>query len=108
MALKYFAYIYLAPGFNAETNTSESESGSRSDLTICRFKAVGLDFKDKARVTEVAVQLVKEGVQLIELCGGFGPLWIAKVTEAIGGAVPVGSVAYGPEARKPILDLLSS
>jgi len=104
MALKYFAYIYLAPGFSPADNTSESISGP---CLCCRFKAVGLDFKDKARVTKVAVQLVKEGVQLIELCGGFGPLWIAKVTDAIRGAVPVGSVAYGPEARKPMLDLLS-
>lgn len=101
MALKYFAYIYLAPGFDPASNISESQSSA------CRFKAVGLDFKDKARVVEVASQLVKEGVQLIELCGGFGPLWIAKVTEAINGAVPVGSVAYGPEARKPMLEILS-
>jgi len=101
MALKYFAYIYLGPGFDSTKNVSESCSES------CRFKAVGMDFKDKEKVIEIAVQLVNEGVQMIELCGGFGPLWIAKVTEAINGVVPVGSVAYGPEARKPILDIIS-
>jgi len=42
--------------------------------------------------------LVADGVQLIELCGGFGPIWTAKLIEAIDDAVPVGSVAYGPEA----------
>jgi len=37
-------------------------------------------------------------VQLIELCGGFGPIWTAKVIEELDGAIPVGSVGYGPEA----------
>ncbi|WP_433716498.1 DUF6506 family protein [Nocardia sp. CA-084685] len=32
------------------------------------------------------------------MCGAFGPLWTARVIEAIGGAVPVGAVAYGAEA----------
>ena len=46
----------------------------------------------------VARQMVADGVQLIELCGGFGPLWTAKIIEAIDRAVPVGAVGYGPES----------
>ncbi|MFF0738855.1 DUF6506 family protein [Streptomyces sp. NPDC004111] len=37
-------------------------------------------------------------MQLIELCEGFGPVWAGRVIEAIDGAVPVGTVGYGPEA----------
>ena len=40
---------------------------------------------------------MSEGVQLIELCGGFGPAWTGRIQEAISHRVPVGSVAYGPE-----------
>ncbi len=47
---------------------------------------------------EAAKQMVKEGVQLIELCGGFSPVWAGKIIEAIEYAVPVGVVAYGPES----------
>ena len=102
MALRYWAYIYLSPGFSEKAHALETSS------TDCRFRAIGLDFKDKEKVLDISKELVKDGVQLIELCGGFGPLWIAKVTEAVQGAVPVGSVAYGPEARKPMLDILSA
>lgn len=100
MALKYYAFIYLSPGFSPEKNTVSTETEN------CRFKAVGLDFSEKARVVDVAKQLVSEGVQLIELCGGFGPTWIVKINEAINHAVPVGGVYYGPEARRPLLELL--
>jgi len=30
---------------------------------------------------------------MIELCGGFRPIWIAKVSEAVNNVVPVGSVS---------------
>lgn len=102
MALRNWAYIYLSPGFDPVENLVETRSEQ------CRFRAIGLDLSEKEKVIEISKQLVQDGVQLIELCGGFGPLWIAKVTEAINGVVPVGSVAYGPEARRPMLELLSA
>ncbi|MGI5167733.1 DUF6506 family protein [Spirillospora sp. CA-253888] len=101
MALRKWAYIYLSPGFDPERNRTTTSSAT------CEFTAIGLDFADKARVVEIAEGLVADGVQMIELCGGFGPIWIAKVSEAIDSAVPVGGVAYGPEARRPMLDLLA-
>jgi len=102
MALRKWAYIFLSPGFNKEEHKATLSSST------CQFVTVGIDFKDKEQVVDIARQLVADGVQMIELCGGFGPLWIARVSEAINGAVPVGSTAYGPEARQPMLDLLSA
>ena len=101
MALRHWAYIFISPGFDSKEHVTELTSKE------CRFKTVGIDIKNKEQVVEVAKKLVAEGVQLIELCGGFGPIWIAKVIEATGGKVPVGGVAYGPEARKPLLEILS-
>jgi len=101
MALHNWAYIYLSPGFSPEKNTITTRNQH------CKFTAIGIDFNDKDHVIPIAKQLVKDGVQMIELCGGFGPIWIAKVSEAVDNAVPVGSVAYGPEARQPMLDLLA-
>lgn len=96
-----YAYIFLGPGLNAKKDRAEIKT---PDFT---FKTVGIAFQDKEQVIEVAKQLVAEGAQMIELCGGFGPIWVAKVSAAINNKVPVGSVAYGPEARKPLVDLLS-
>lgn len=45
-----------------------------------------------------AKEMIAEGIQLIELCGGFSPVWAGKIIEAIDYAVPVGVVAYGPES----------
>src|SRR5690606_27132338 len=49
---------------------------------------------EQAAVVQVAMDLVREGVQFIELCGGFEPVWAGKVVEATGGSVPVGCVGY--------------
>ena len=46
----------------------------------------------------IARRLVDEGVELIELCGGFGASGTAAVIEAVSHRVPVGAVSYGVEA----------
>jgi hypothetical protein len=42
----------------------------------------------------VATQLIAEGVELIELCGGFPMAVAASVAEAVAGRVPVGHVSF--------------
>ena len=100
MSLKFWAYIFLSPGFDSREQTL-----LKSDQT--KVKVIGIDMKKKEEVIQVAKELVADGVQMIELCGGFGPIWVAKILEEIQHAVPVGSVMYGPEARKPMLEILS-
>jgi hypothetical protein len=101
MKFNNFIYIFLGPGLNPQTDRAIIKNDQVT------FTTVGIDFQHKDLVIDVAKEAIINGAQMIELCGGFGPLWIAKVNEAIHGKVPVGSVAYGPEARKPLLDLLS-
>lgn len=100
MKLNHFAYIFLGAQLDPKQH--------RMDMVLpqATFTTIGIDFNHKEQVVAIALELVSEGVQVIELCGGFGPLWIAKVAEATEHKIPVGSVAYGPEARQPMLDLL--
>jgi hypothetical protein len=101
MKFNNFAYIFLGPNLDPKQHRSEIKTDK---LT---FTTIGIDVNHKELVIDIAKELIAGGAQMIELCGGFGPLWIAKIHEATNGQIPVGSVAYGPEARKPLLDLLS-
>lgn len=62
------------------------------------FEMIAVGVGEPEQAVAVARQMVDDGVQLIELCGGFGPYWTAKVLDAIQHRVPVGSVSYGPES----------
>lgn len=101
MKFNNYIYIFLGPDMDPAVHRAVIKNDKVT------FTTVGIAFDKKEQVIDVAKEAIANGAQMIELCGGFGPLWIAKVTEAINGQVPVGSVAYGPEARKPLLDLLS-
>lgn len=90
MALTKFGFIVTGSGFDPEKDTSVMETPS------FRMTTIGVATADQGPAA--AKRLVADGVQLIELCGGFGPIWTARVIEAIEDAVPVGSVGYGPEA----------
>ena len=50
----------------------------------------------------VAIELVDQGVELIELDGGFGSLWAARIFEAIGGRAAVGCVSFGIESMEAV------
>jgi hypothetical protein len=90
MALDHFGFIFTGRGLEAGRDRVVMERDG--------FRAVIVGMSSPEGVEQVAVDLVAEGVQLIELCGGFGSVWTARVLEATGGKVPVGSVGYGPES----------
>ncbi len=100
MKFNSFAFIFLSPGFSPEENTVSTQKDNY------RFKAVGIDMANKAIALDVAEQLAKEGYQMIELCGGFGPEWAYKIAERLKNEIPVGAVFYGPQFRKQLADLM--
>jgi hypothetical protein len=90
MALTHWAFIYTAPG--------SSPDGTMTFVETPKCKTVLVGVPDVDSGVRLAPKLVEEGAQLLELCGGFGPLGTARVLQAIDSAVPVGSVGYGPES----------
>ena len=100
MKFNHFVYIFLGPELDPQVHRATIKTPKLTYTTI------GLDFNHKEKVVEVAKEAVENGAQMIELCGGFGPQWIAAVTQALEGT-PIGGVFYGPEFRKPMVDLLS-
>lgn len=99
MALKRFGFIVTGDGLDPSINRVEMASDS--------FVMVAVGVSRAAEANTVAGEMVADGVQLIELCGGFGPAATASVLETIGHAVPIGSVAYGPESIDQMHQLFS-
>lgn len=99
MALTRFGFIVTGAGLNVAQH--------RSVMTSGQFEMIALGVANAHEGIAAAQQLVAENVQLIELCGGFGPQGTAAVIDAIAGAVPVGSVGYGPEATQALADLFA-
>lgn len=85
MGLKRFGFIVTGDEFVQSQGTDKFF-----------MKVVGVSKPDDG--IEAAKTMVSEGIQLIELCGGFSPVWAGKIIEAIEYKVPVGVVSYGPES----------
>ncbi|SMH68051.1 conserved hypothetical protein [Latilactobacillus curvatus] len=103
--LHKWAFFYFSPDFSPEQNTVIN----RNPMGTCEMITVGFDprAKEDGSIIEVAKQLKAEGVQFIELCGGFGPTWMTKINEALDFAIPVGAVMYGPEFRKQLFEIMN-
>ncbi|MGJ7529982.1 DUF6506 family protein [Variovorax sp. GB1P17] len=100
MALTRFGFIVTGAGLDPSRDRCVLEAGA--------FRMVTVGVPTAAEGPQAARALLSEGVQLIELCGGFGPAGTAAVLSAIDGAVPVGSVGYGPESIDALARLFAT
>lgn len=82
-----FAYIIMG---KFEHNKDKSSIGNRDFAEI-------IGVSNLADAIEVAKELVKNGIDCIELCGAFGENGARKIIEAINNKVPVGFVTHLPE-----------
>lgn len=94
MALTKFGFIVTGSGLDPAKH--------RTTMSSDRFEMIAVGVSEPSHGIAVARDLVAGGVQLLELCGGFGPVWTGRVIDAIDGKIPVGSVGYGPEAMAPM------
>lgn len=85
-----WAYIYEQPGADPVVDRFVIDrDGQRTTL---------VPVPDASEAAQVAVELVRGGAELIELCGGLPISVAAEVVEAVGGRVPVGRVTFGIES----------
>jgi predicted polyphosphate/ATP-dependent NAD kinase len=89
-----WAFIYTLDG---------PATGPRID-TIGELVCVGVSSISEAPA--LARQLVNDGVELIELCGGFGGAGLAAVVSAVQGRAPVGAVFFGVDASAALNRML--
>ena len=81
-----FAFIFICQDLGGIERTSVRGGDS-----------VFIGVRDVAEGCSEAVELVKNGIGCIELCGAFGVDGCRRVIEATGGTVPVGYFTHPPE-----------
>lgn len=85
----YWAYLFHQPDADPAARAEFDSGGQRTAL-------IPVGSTDQAE--EVVKQLLEEGVQLIELCGGFGVTDAARIVTLVAGRVPVGLVSFGNDS----------
>ena len=97
-----FAYIYAMPGY---TNSTISQNTPKE----ATFLSVAVDMHHREQAIDISKKLVEEyGVNMIELCGGLANAdLVSKIKQKVGPNVAIGQVMYGPEFRRPLVDLLN-
>ena len=80
MALTNFGFIVQGDGFNPESDVQVMETPS--------FKMTTIGVANAEQGGDAARRLVADGAQLIELCGGFGPICVT-LSLSEGGIGPI-------------------
>ncbi len=85
-----WAYMFEHPDTNPVEDRIVVERSGVTSLMV--------PVPDASAAPAVAVELAREGVRLIELCGGMTSADAAAVAEAVGDAVGVGHVTFSMES----------
>lgn len=80
------AFIFIAPEVDYKTHKTVV------DTPIVRLTVAGVKNYDEAK--KVAVELVEQGVEAIELCAAFGNEGVGIISKAVEGKVAVGAVRF--------------
>jgi len=96
MPLNDYAFIVFGPDYLDES-TAIIQSASQ------KTRIIGVNSLNRAE--EIALELVNDGVQLIELCGWFGPKGASRIIDAVGDKIPIGFVGHGPDSIETMYKL---
>jgi hypothetical protein len=80
------AFIFIGPDIDT------TQARTQVDTPVIKLRVVGVRTYDEA--VQAAVDLAADGVQAIELCGGFGNEGVGKISEAVRGKASVGAVRF--------------
>jgi len=80
------AFIFLAPEVNPEKD--------RQTVITPQVELTAVAANNYKEAEAVAIKLVEQGIEAIELCGGFGNKGTARIAEAVAGKAAVGVVRF--------------
>jgi hypothetical protein len=94
MALTQFAMIIKGPGYDPALHHASILSPVFSTTVVC--------VSSFEQAIPVAKELVQQGIQLIELCGGFTPEQASSIHDSIDKQIPVGGVRYSSDEQRQL------
>ena len=92
MSFITLAYLVIGKGYDPQT--------SRVSIERPGSKVWMIGVNDMEQAKAVAKDLIAEGVDALEVCGGFGEARVRELIDAIDGAIPVGHVTTLPSERE--------
>lgn len=98
MKFKSYGFIVMAHRFSPKMK--------KHVFTSQHFKTTVVCVSSFEEACVEAQNLVEEGIQLLELCGGFGKDLCEKIIEFIDGKIPVGYVEFFPSEQKKLDNVL--
>lgn len=97
--LTRYGYIILGDAYEAEKHQAIIKSSKFSSTIICA--------QTIRQAIIIAKQMVKDGIEVIELCGEFGQSGAFQIINAIDCKVPVGYVSFVGYEHDKLTDFLS-
>lgn len=97
MKITKYGFILKGPGYKQDVHTSQIENPLFSSRVVC--------VSSVEEGCEAAQKMVDEGVQLIELCGGFGEDASERIINSIKGKVPVGYVTFSENEMNKLIEI---
>ena len=99
MKLNNYGFIVKAPGYHPEEQRAVIENG------LFRTEVVGVNTIEQA--IQVAEELIDNGIQLIELCGGVGEEDAKQVIDTLDVETPIGFVDFSATENSKLSKFLS-
>ncbi|MGF1758731.1 DUF6506 family protein [Photobacterium sagamiensis] len=97
--IRQYGFIVKAANYDYKKDCSVLETA------LFRTKIVGVRSDMEAVI--VAKDLIHEGVQVIELCGGFGKKSADKIISEVNSNVPIGFVTFSEKEELKLSQLIS-
>ena len=98
MKLNKYGFIIKAPGY--------SYGEQQSELNSSKFSSTIVTVGSIEEAIQAAHDFVEAGVQLIELCGGFGKEAAQEIVNSLDCEIPVGFVGYTDSENTKLAKIL--
>lgn len=99
MRLTHYGFLVMAPDYEP------SQQNARLENPLFKTEIRGVSSLPQA--IDAATSLINEGVQLIELCGGFSVEQAEELIATLDTHIPIGHVRFGESEGRKLTQLMS-